>query len=75
MSNESKEDIKKLQEELAEKYKNPKNVEHFGVEAVPEELKTTRWYDLFMIFASFFITPVHMMLPGTFALVYGLSFW
>lgn len=75
MSYESEEDVKKLQEELAQKYKNPKNVEHFGVEAVPKELKTTRWYDLFMIFASFFITPVHMMLPGTFALVYGLSFW
>lgn len=75
MSNESKLDAKQLQEELAKKYKNPKNVEHFGVEAIPPELKTTKWYDLFMIFASFFITPVHMMLPGTFALIYGLSFW
>lgn len=67
--------IEQLEEELAKKYKNPKNVEHFGVEPIPEELRTTRWYDLLMIFASFFITPVHMMIAGTAITVGGLSFW
>lgn len=75
MNDLNKEDVLQLQEELAEKYKNPKNVEQFGVEPIPEELKTTRWYDLLMIFASFFITPVHMMIAGTAMLVTGLSFW
>lgn len=72
---QSIEDVEKIEQELAQKYKNPKNVEHFGNEPVPEKLKTVRWIDLTMIFASFFITPVHMMIPGTMVLVNGLSFW
>lgn len=68
-------DVRELEKKLAEKYHNPKNVEQFGVEPIPKELKTTGWFDLWMIFASFFITPVHMMIAGTAMLVTGLSFW
>lgn len=68
-------DIQQMEEELQKKYKNPKNVEHFGVEPIPDKLRNTRWYDLFMIFASFYITPVHMMVAGTCITVGGLSFW
>lgn len=75
MSDLNQKDVQQLEEELAKKYKNPKGVENFGVEPVPDELRTTRWYDLLMIFASFFITPVHMMIAGTAITVGGLSFW
>lgn len=69
------EEIQRIEKEIAEKYKNPKNVEQFGNEPIPDKLKTVKWYELFAIFASFFITPVHMMIPGTMVLANGLSFW
>jgi NCS1 nucleoside transporter family len=74
-TNHSNNDLQKLQDQMAEKYKNPKNVEQFGIEPIPDELRTVKWLDLFAIFASFFITPVHMMIAGTAILVTGLSFW
>src|SRR5919107_4577718 len=34
---------------LARKYRQPKGVEPFGVEPIPEHLKTVKWYDIFFI--------------------------
>jgi hypothetical protein len=34
---------------LRARYRQPAGVEQFGIEAVPEELKTAGWFDLFSI--------------------------
>lgn len=65
----------KLIEKLAEKHKTPKNVEQFGIEPIPEELKTVKWYDLFAMFAAFIINPTHLVIAGAAVTFTGLSFW
>jgi nucleobase:cation symporter-1, NCS1 family len=64
-----------LIDELAKRNKAPKNVEQFGIEPIPEELKTVKWYDLFAMFAAFIINPVHLVIAGAAVTVTGLSFW
>ncbi len=63
-----------VEERLANKYRQPKGVEQFGIEPVPEDLRTVRWYDLFAIVVNFLLNP-RMILIGALAVVAGLSFW
>ncbi len=63
-----------LKEELAQKYRQPKGVEQFGIEAVPPELKTAHWWDLFNIIINFLIQPGMIVIAGL-AVASGLSFW
>ena len=63
-----------VEERLASKYRQPKGVEQFGIEPVPENLRTVRWYDLFAIVVNFLLNP-GMILIGALAVVAGLSFW
>lgn len=67
-------DAEKLQDELAQKYRQPKGVEQFGIEAVPPELKTAHWWDLFNIIINFLIQPGMMVIAGL-AIASGLPFW
>ncbi|MEJ7872007.1 MAG: cytosine permease [Rubrobacteraceae bacterium] len=59
--------------QLARKYRQPKGVEQFGIEPVPEELKTVKWYDLFVIIVNFLLNP-GMILIGALAVAGGLGF-
>jgi nucleobase:cation symporter-1, NCS1 family len=63
-----------VKEKLAHKYHQPKGVEQFGIEPIPEDLKTVKWYDLFVIVVNFLLNP-GMILIGTLAVTAGLSFW
>jgi NCS1 nucleoside transporter family len=63
-----------LEAELSAQYHQPKGVEQFGVEAIPDDLKTVRWYDLFFIVINFMINPGNILIGGM-AVVAGLSFW
>ena len=63
-----------LEAELSAQYHQPKGVEQFGVEAIPDDLKTVRWYDLFFIVMNFMINPGNILIGGM-AVVAGLSFW
>jgi cytosine/uracil/thiamine/allantoin permease len=49
-------------------------VEQFGLEAIPLELKTVRWYDLFVIVVNFLINPATILIAGM-SVASGLSFW
>jgi cytosine/uracil/thiamine/allantoin permease len=49
-------------------------VEQFGLEAIPEELKTVAWYDLFLIIVNFLINPASILIGGM-SVAAGLSFW
>ena len=64
----------RLKQHLSQKYRQPRGVEQLGIEPVPEELKTVRWYDLFMIVVNFLVNP-GMILVGGLAVAAGLSFW
>ena len=63
-----------VEDRLARKYRQPKGVEQFGIEPVPEDHKTVRWYDLFVIVINFLVNP-GMILVGGLAVAAGLSFW
>jgi hypothetical protein len=52
-----------IENELQQRYHQPKGVEQFGIEAIPEELKTVKWYDLFSIILNW--TPPITALSGT----------
>jgi nucleobase:cation symporter-1, NCS1 family len=60
--------------ELSAQYHQPAGVEQFGLEAIPLELKTVRWYDLFVIVVNFLINPATILIAGM-AVASGLSFW
>ncbi len=62
-----------LQEKLRRRYHQPRGVEQFGIEPVPDELKTVRWFDIFSIIFGFALNPGSMLVGG-FAVVSGLSF-
>ena len=53
-----------IERRLRERYRQPAVVEQFGIEPVPEERKTTGWFDLFSIMFNFLINP-GIMLSGS----------
>ena len=63
-----------IQDRLRTRYRQPRGVEQFGIEAIPPELKTVRWYDLFAIVFNFLVNP-GVILVGGLAVAAGLSFW
>ena len=60
--------------DLRAHYRQPRGVEQFGIEAIPPELKTVRWFDLFAIVFNFLVNP-GVILVGGLAVASGLSFW
>jgi len=62
-----------LAQRLRQRYRQPAGVEQFGIEPVPDALKTVRWFDLFSIMFNFLINP-GTMLAGGMAVAAGLSF-
>jgi len=62
-----------IERRLRERYRQPAGVEQFGIEPVPEERKTTGWFDLFSIMFNFLINP-GTMLSGGLMVAAGLSF-
>src|SRR5579859_574873 len=62
-----------IESELQQRYHQPKGVEHFGIEAVPESRKTVKWYDLFSIILNFLVNP-GTILRGGLGVAAGLSF-
>src|ERR1700727_2496767 len=62
-----------LEEKVRHKYHHPKGVEQFGVEPVPTEKRTVRWFDIFAIIFGFALNPGSIMVGGM-AVVSGLSF-
>jgi NCS1 nucleoside transporter family len=58
---------------LRARYRQPAGVEQFGIEPIPEERKTTGWFDLFSIMFNFLINP-GVMLSGGLMVAAGLSF-
>lgn len=63
-----------LESELAQHYRQPGGVEQFGIEAIPEDRRTVRWYDLFAIILNFLVNP-GTILVGALAVSAGLAFW
>ncbi len=59
---------------MRQRYHQPKGVEQFGIEPVPNELKTVRWFDIFSIIFGFALNPGSMLVGGL-AVVSGLSFF
>lgn len=64
----------KIEESLAKKYRQPKGVEQFGIEAVPEELRTVRWWDISAMVLNFVVNPGTILISGA-LIAAGLSFW
>ena len=62
-----------LEEEVRQRYRQPKGVEQFGIEPIPDRLKTVRWRDLFLIVVNFLINPGTILISGL-AVASGLSF-
>jgi len=62
-----------LEEEVRQRYRQPKGVEQFGIEPIPDRLKTVRWFDLFFIVVNFLINPGTILVSGL-AVASGLSF-
>jgi nucleobase:cation symporter-1, NCS1 family len=49
-------------------------IEGFAIEPIPDELKTVRWPDLFLLVSNFLINPSTILIGGL-AVASGLSFW
>ncbi|HVC53217.1 MAG TPA: cytosine permease [Stellaceae bacterium] len=62
-----------VERDLQKRYRQPKGVEQFGIEAIPESRKTVRWYDLFSIILNFLVNPA-TILRGGLGVAAGLSF-
>jgi NCS1 nucleoside transporter family len=62
-----------LEEKVRHKYHHPKGVEQFGIEPIPNEKRTVRWFDIFAIIFGFALNPGSIMTGGL-AVVAGLSF-
>ena len=62
-----------IERDLQRRYHQPTGVEQFGIEAIPEERKTVKWYDLFSIILNFLINPA-TILRGGLGVAAGLSF-
>jgi NCS1 nucleoside transporter family len=69
-----RQDEPRLEGELAQRYRQPRGVEQFGIEAIPENRRTVRWYDLFAIVLNFLVNP-GTILVGALAVASGLAFW
>ncbi|MCS0789869.1 cytosine permease [Cytobacillus firmus] len=63
-----------LESSLAEKYRQPKSVEQFGIEAIPNELRTVRWWDISAMVLNFVVNPGTILISGA-LIAAGLSFW
>jgi cytosine/uracil/thiamine/allantoin permease len=63
-----------LEAQLAQKYRQPKNVEQFGVEVIPAELRTVRWWDIFAIVLNFLVNPGTITISGL-LISAGMSIW
>ena len=48
-------------------------IEGFGIEPIPEALKTVRWPDLFVLVSNFLVNPGTILMGGL-AVAAGLSF-
>ncbi|WP_335938725.1 purine-cytosine permease family protein [Streptomyces sp. PTD5-9] len=57
-----------------ESYRQPTGVEQYGVEPVPDDQRTVRWYGLFQIIFNVMLNP-GLILMGGLAVLTGLSFW
>lgn len=53
-----------LETELSRKYRQPKSVEQFGTEVIPDHLRTVRWWDIFSIFLNFLVNPGTITISG-----------
>jgi nucleobase:cation symporter-1, NCS1 family len=62
-----------IESELRQRYHQPKGVEQFGIEAIPDAKKTVKWYDLFSIILNFLVNPA-TILRGGLGVAAGLSF-
>jgi nucleobase:cation symporter-1, NCS1 family len=62
-----------IERDLQKRYRQPKGVEQFGIEAIPEDRKTVKWYDLFSIILNFLVNPA-TILRGGLGVAAGLSF-
>src|ERR1700761_9672259 len=49
-------------------------IEAYGIEPIPEALKTVRWPDLFVLVSNFLVNPGTILMGGL-AVASGLSFW
>lgn len=63
-----------LEDVLAKRYRQPRGVEQFGIEAVPDAKKDVRWWDLFAIVLNFLVNPGTVLVAGL-AVASGLSVW
>ena len=64
---------RELEERVRHRYRQPRGVEQFGIEPIPHEKRTVRWFDIFAIIFGFALNPGSIMTGGL-AVVAGLSF-
>jgi NCS1 family nucleobase:cation symporter-1 len=62
-----------IDQRLQKRYRQPKGVEQFGIEAIPQTRRTVKWYDLFSIILNFLVNPA-TILRGGLGVAAGLSF-
>lgn len=60
-------------ENLSKKYKQPKNVEQYGIEVIPDELRTVKWWDISAMVLNFVVNPGTIVISGS-VIAAGLSF-
>lgn len=62
-----------LEEQIRQRYRQPKGVEQFGIEPIPEDRKTVGGLDIFSILLGLALNPGSILVGGL-AVVSGLSF-
>ena len=62
-----------IEEQIRRRYRQPKGVEQFGIEPIPEEKKSVRGLDIFSIILGLALNPGAILVGGL-AVVSGLSF-
>ncbi|TDB86325.1 hypothetical protein E1264_18315 [Actinomadura sp. KC216] len=67
-------DSQHVEDALAKRYRQPKRVEQFGAEAVPDELRTVRWWDIFAMVLNFVVNPGTIVISGA-LIAAGMSLW
>jgi NCS1 nucleoside transporter family len=60
---------------LAKKHRAPESVEQFGIEPVPQNMKNSKFWDLFAIMLSFQLNPLTFVIPAQAVIIGGLSWW